>query len=189
MSLSLCLSTGAWCRYVVTVLARPVEAQWQRNTKRRIYRSSGLTAEILWQDLHPMPFYRRGGGFLNPLLSKMEKVILLSLCSNSCWGNPESHASDTCITPGGNMFAQCTRQLILSMSSALGGRMKQRFDLIGYEKGLTFGPSWESGVLRGEAFGACKDRCTELWFICLTLIFPWESPVWLYPWVSRINTH
>lgn len=64
------------CRYVVTVLARPVEeAQWQSNTERRIYRSAGLTAEILRQDLHPVRFLQAGGGgggFVNPSLDKME---------------------------------------------------------------------------------------------------------------------
>lgn len=40
------------------------------------------------------------------------------------------------------------RQLILSMSSALGERMKQRFDLIGYEKVSYSGP-----VGREEGYG------------------------------------
>lgn len=39
------------------------------------------------------------------------------------------------------MGAQCARQLILTMSSALGGRMKLRFDLIGYEKVSHLGPA------------------------------------------------
>lgn len=48
----------------------------------------------------------------------------------------------------GNTFAQCTRQLILTMSSALGRRMKQRFDLIGCEKVSRSGPAGEMGGLR-----------------------------------------
>ena len=60
------------------------------------------------------------------------------------------HTFDTCITPRGNVFAQSTRQLILSMSSALGGRMKQRFDLIGYEKVSHSGPVGREEGYRGK---------------------------------------
>lgn len=132
----------------------------------------------------PLCDFTRGGG-VNPLVNKMEWGILLSLGPNSNWENPESHAFDICITPGGNTFAQCTRQLILTMSSALGGRMKQRFDLIGCEKVSHLDPAGEEGGFRGMCFTHARTNAKSSDLSVRLLPFP----VWVRLWVSRINTH
>lgn len=117
-------------------------AEWhgEKNLQVSRARSWGFMARFT-----PSAILQAGGGFVNPLLN--ENAIGFSSCSlcpsrrgNSHRGNPERHAFDICFTPGGNTFAQCTRQLILTMSSVLGKRMKQRFDLIGYEKVSRLGP-------------------------------------------------
>lgn len=149
MLLKQCSNTVAWCRYVVTVLAWTVEAQWQSKAEKRIYRSAGLTAEVLWSDLHPVWFYKEGKDLLTLCLTKWS-FFLGPYLSKLMLRKSREPFSDTCITPGGNSFAQCTRQLILSMSSALGGRMKQRFDLIGYEKVSHLDPVGKEEGYRGK---------------------------------------
>lgn len=56
------------------------------------------------------------------------------------------------------MGAQCARQLILTMSSALGGRMKLRFDLIGYEKVSHLGPAGKEEGYRGNRFAHARTN-------------------------------
>lgn len=193
-----CLNTVVWHRYVVTFLASLTKAQWQSDTERRIYRSAGLTAEILWQGLHPLRLYKQGVDLLTLCWTKWKRIsppplslsltlppLSLCLCPNSYWENPESHAFDICITPGGNALAQCTRQLILTMSSALGGRMKQRFDLIGYEKVPRLGPVGMEGFKGGKCSAHARTNAQSFDLSIWQLSFP----VWIHQWVSRINTH
>lgn len=86
------------------------------------------------------------------------------------------------------MFAQCTRQLILSMSSALGGRMKQRFDLIGYEKVSHLGPVGREEGYGGSVWHMQGQMHSALIYLSDSRLSQ-RAPVWLHPWVSRINTH
>lgn len=99
----------------------------------------------------------------------------LAPCPNSYWGNPESHAFDTCITPGGNAFAQHTRQLILSMSSALGGRMEQRFDLIGDEKVSHSGPVGREEGYRGSVWHMQGQMHRALIYLSDSRLSQWAS--------------
>lgn len=128
----------------------------------------------------PSAILQAGEGFVNPLLK--ETAIAFSsgsLCRarhrNSRWGNPESGAFDICITPGGNTFAQCTRQLILTMSSVLGERMKQRFDLIGYEKVSRLGPAGRKEGYRGNLFAHTRTN-SKSFDLSVWLFF---NPTWL----------
>lgn len=123
----------------------------------------------------PCVILQGGGGVVNPLSSKVKQVILLFPCLNSYWGNSASHAFDTCIAPGGNTFAQCTRQLILSMSSALGGRMKQRFDLIGSEKVSHLGPVGKEEGYRGKRLAHARTDARRFDLSVWLSFFP-ESP-------------
>lgn len=76
----------------------------------------------------PSAISQAGGGFVNPLLNANApgfsscSLCLFLAAETSRGENPESRAFDICITPGGNTFAQRTRQLILTMSSVLGER-------------------------------------------------------------------
>lgn len=66
-SLKPCLNTVTWRGYVVTLLARPYRSSvLQLGTEGRIYRSAGLTAEILRRDLHPLCLYKRWEQCFNP---------------------------------------------------------------------------------------------------------------------------
>lgn len=121
----------------------------------------------------PSAILQAGEGFVNPLLK--ETAIAFSFHGNSRWGNPESGAFDICITPGGNTFAQCTRQLILTMSSVLGERMKQRFDLIGYEKVSRLGPAGRKEGYRGNLFAHARTN-SKSFDLSVWLFF---NPIWL----------
>lgn len=153
----------------------------QRGSEGRIYRSAGLTAEILRRDLHPLCLYKRRERCFNPLVCTQNPPRLL--CSRPTFKLRGKKITQRAVLltsvshQEGNTFAQCTRQLILTMSSALGRRMKQRFDLIGCEKVSRLGPAgekggvqraggWNEGWLEG---GWCwkrraqdKDECKEL---------------------------
>lgn len=106
----------------------------------------------------------RGEDSLTLCRAKWNGLFSFFSCWNSYWGNSASRAFDTCTAPGGNTFAQRTRQLILSMSSALGGRMKQRFDLIGSEKVSHLGPVGKEEGYRGKRLAHARTdaRCFDL---------------------------
>lgn len=160
------LNKVLWCRCVVTVLAWPPEAEWQRDTRGRIYRSAGLTAETLWQDLHPVWFYKQAKGALTLCGTRWSRSFFLFLHLYSPGPNSEKHSFDTCIAPGGNTFAQSTRQLILSMSGALGERMKQRFDLIGYEKVSHLCPVGREEGYRGKGWHMQGQMHKAMIYLC-----------------------
>lgn len=125
-------------------------AEWHKEKNLQVSgaRSWGFTARFT-----PSAILQAGGGFVNPLLN--ENAIGFSSCSlcpsrcgNSDRENPESHSFDIRVTPGGTRFAQCTRQLILTMSSVLRKEDETEIWPDWLWKGLTFGPSWEEGGLR-----------------------------------------
>lgn len=80
--------------------------------------------------------------------------------------NSQKQSFDTCIAPGGNTFAQSTRQLILSMSGALGERMKQRFDLIGYEKVSHLCPVGREEGYRGKGWHLQGQMHKAMIYLC-----------------------
>lgn len=111
----------------------------------------------------PSAILQAGGGFVNPLLNDNAMGfsscwLCPSRCGNSHWENTESHVLYICITPGGNTFAQCARQLILTMSGVLGKEDETKISPDWLWKGLTFGPSWEEGGLRRNHFAHTRTN-------------------------------
>lgn len=66
--ISLIEYSSTMCIYMWLHFFLTVGAQWQKHTWRGIYRSAGLTAEVLRRDLHP--------AFVNPVFPKMQRVVL-----------------------------------------------------------------------------------------------------------------
>lgn len=135
-------------------------AEWHSEKNLQVSRAGswGFMARFT-----PSAILQAGGGFINPL--SHENRIGFSSCSlcpshhrNSHWESPETHAFDICITPGGNMFAQCTRQLILTMSSVLGKEDETKIWPDWLWKGLPFGPSWEEGRLQRNLFAHARTN-------------------------------
>lgn len=63
--------------------------------------------------------------------------------------------------------------------------MKQRFDLIGYEKVSHLDPVGKEEGFRGKRFAHARTNAKSFDLSVSLLSFP----VWVHLWVSRINTH
>lgn len=180
-----CLNT-AWCRYIVKALAH-------RELNGRVTRRGEFTGQegsqlSFYGKIYTLCNFTSGGeDGLTLCWTEWNRIFFsfsLFLSPPNSYENPASRTFDICFTPEGNMGAQCARQLILTMSSALGRRMKLRFDLIGYEKVSHLGPAGKEEGYRGNRFAHARTNAKSF---DLSL---WLSsfPVWVHVWVSRINT-
>lgn len=165
------------CSY--SFVARLARAQWQSGTEGKIYRSAGLTAEILWQDLRPVWIYERWDQTLNPLWKKMEQKTVSSCCPKFKLRKSREPCFWHLYYTRRQHICPVHKAINLDNVKCIGTEDETKIWPDWLWKGLAFGPSWEIGGLTGgveECFAQARTNAKSFDLSVWLVSFPeWET--------------